>query len=87
MDDQWFADFKEKLDGYYAWPTLYTFKFIVPREKESDVQNLFPKHQTVSKASSNGKYISLTMQVMAPSAEAVIAIYRQATAIEGIIAL
>jgi len=81
------ADFQVKLDQYYAWPTLYTFKFIVPHEKESLMQQLFPKHQTSSRPSSNGKYISITVQMMMPSAEAVIAIYQQAATIEGIIAL
>lgn len=87
MDANWLIKFREKLDVHYAWPSLYTFKFIVPIEKEEDVKNLFPNHSTTGKLSKNGKYVSITINMMMPSSDAVVAVYQTASVIEGIIAL
>jgi putative lipoic acid-binding regulatory protein len=87
MDANWLINFRKKLDEHYAWPSLYTFKFIVPTEKEEAVKNLFPRHTTTGKLSKNGKYISVTINMMMPSSEAVINVYHTASVIEGIIAL
>jgi hypothetical protein len=81
------ASFREKLDEYHSWPTLYIFKFIVPKGKEEQVRKLFPLHVPSEKESKNGNYTSLTMQMMMPSGEAVIEVYQKASVIEGIIAL
>jgi putative lipoic acid-binding regulatory protein len=87
LDDQWIKAFSEKLDSFYAWPSLYTFKFIVPSGREDEVKNLFPNHTTTTKASDKGKYTSVTFQMMMPSAEAVIEVYKRAATVTGIIAL
>jgi uncharacterized protein len=87
MDAAWFDSFREKLDRHYAWPSLYIFKFIVPKGKEEEVRQLFPLHIATEKESKNGSYTSLTIQMMMPSGEAVILAYQKAAAIEGIIAL
>lgn len=87
MDAAWFVTFQEKLDKFYAWPALYTFKFIVPAGQEMQLRQLFPMHTPREKPSGQGKYISLTYQMMMPSGESVIAVYRKAAAIEGLIAL
>jgi putative lipoic acid-binding regulatory protein len=87
MDADWLKRFEERLDKHYAWPSLYTFKFIVPAEKESELKELFPNHTSSLKASKNGNYVSITYSMMMPSSEAVIKVYKTASAIEGIIAL
>jgi hypothetical protein len=87
MDKEWIKVFAEKLDQHYAWPSLYIFKFIVPTGRENDVKNLFPLHTTTEKQSRKGNYTSITIQMMMPSSEAVIAIYEQASIIPGLIAL
>jgi uncharacterized protein len=87
MSPSWFESFREKLDQYHSWPSLYMFKFIVPAGKEDEVRKLFPLHTTSEKKSKNGNYISLTFQMMMPSGEHVIRVYQQASSIEGIIAL
>ena len=87
MDQEWVNGFRIKLDEHYSWPDLYIFKFIVPTGKEEEVKKLFPLHATSDKLSSQGKYISVTVQMMMPSSEAVIDIYKQASDIEGLIAL
>lgn len=87
MDQQWLDRFRDQLDRHHAWPSLYMFKFIVPHGKEDSLKELFPNHTVTQKASKHGKYSSLTVQMMLPSSEAVIAIYLAASKIEGIIAL
>jgi len=87
LDEGWVKSFGEKLDKVYAWPALYTFKFIVKSGQEADVQKLFPRHTNSIKSSKNGKYTSLTFQMMMPSSEAVISVYKLAATVEGLIAL
>lgn len=88
MDPNWFIGFREKLDKHYAWPALYMFKFIVPTEKKEELRQLFPLHVTTTeKASGKGKYTSLTYQMMMPSSESVIEVYKKAAVIEGVVAL
>lgn len=87
MDQEWLKSFREKLDQHYAWPSLYIFKFIVPSGQEDAVKRLFPKHVASEKQSTRGRYTSVTVQMMMPSSEAVVSVYEQAAAIEGIIAL
>lgn len=87
MDANWLANFREKLESHYAWPALYTFKFIVPNGKEEEVKNLFPNHTTSEKLSKNGKYTSITINMMMPSSNAVIDVYQAASVIEGLLAL
>ncbi|MCD9016985.1 DUF493 domain-containing protein [Parachryseolinea silvisoli] len=87
MDEQWINGFREKLDQHYTWPSLYIFKFIVPKGKEEDLKQLFPLHTPTEKASKQGNYTSITMQMMMPSSDAVIDVYVKASQIEGIVAL
>ncbi|MEK6783016.1 MAG: DUF493 family protein [Bacteroidota bacterium] len=87
METDWTNSLREKLDQYYAWPALYIFKFVVPKGKEEEVKYLFPRHTVKEKASKNGNYISLTIQMMMPSSEDVIEVYRKTAVIEGLIAL
>ena len=87
MEADWTHSLREKLDQHYAWPALYIFKFIVPKGKEEEVKQLFPRHDVKERASKNGNYVSLTIQMMAPSSDAVIEVYVQTSSIEGLVAL
>jgi len=87
MDQQWLMSFREKLDQQHAWPTLYIFKFIVPKGKEQEVKSLFPGHTTSDRPSRQGNYTSLSLEIMMPSSDAVIGIYEKASHIEGIVTL
>ncbi|CAN5436167.1 DUF493 family protein [soil metagenome] len=82
-----FEDFKEKLDSQHVWPSLYMFKFIVPKGTEQEIQSLFPRNELTLKKSKQGNYISLTAKVMMGSSDEIIRIYREAYKIEGVIAL
>jgi putative lipoic acid-binding regulatory protein len=85
MED--FKAFKEKLEDVHNFPTLYMFKFIVPKDKVSEVDALFPKNEVSIKPSSSGKYISTTIKSMMESADHIIEVYKEAKKIEGIISL
>jgi putative lipoic acid-binding regulatory protein len=87
MEADWIDSFREKLDRHYAWPSLYVFKFIVPAGKEHEVKRLFPFHTAHEKSSKQGKYKSVTVEMMMQSADAVLDIYIKASEIEGIVAL
>lgn len=87
MDQEAINSFRIKLDQHYRWPSLYMFKFIVPKERVEEVVQLFPLHNSTLKESSQGKYISVTLQMMMPSSDAVIEVYQKAATIEGLIAL
>ncbi|HEX5170520.1 MAG TPA: DUF493 domain-containing protein [Cyclobacteriaceae bacterium] len=87
MDKEWLNMFREKLDEHYAWPSLYMFKFIVPKGKETELRSLFPDHEISERVSANGNYSSFTIKMMCPSADAVIKVYEMVEGINGIIAL
>jgi uncharacterized protein len=87
MDANWINNFREKLDAHYAWPALYTFKFIVRTGSEEQLLKLFPKHVASQKASKNGNYTSVTYSMMMPSSNAVIEVYQVVSTVEGLIAL
>lgn len=78
---------KAKLDEQSSFPSLYMFKFIVPKEKLNEVKMLFPMHDVSTKPSSKGAYVSLTAKVMAKSSDEIISVYKEAWKIEGIISL
>lgn len=80
-------EFKQKLEEVHDFPTVYMFKFIVTEDKKDQVQMLFPKHEMTLKPSSKGKYMSVTANVLMPSSDQVIEIYKQASQIEGLISL
>jgi hypothetical protein len=76
----------EQLD----FPNVYYFKFIVPNKEVliTSVKNLFQRESDVKlKASSSGKFISVSHKQAMLSADEIINIYKQASKIEGIISL
>lgn len=87
MDQEWINNFRAKLDDHYSWPALYIFKFIVPIEKENELKSLFPLHTSTDKHSNQGKYVSVTFNMMMPSSTAVVEVYERVSAVEGVIAL
>lgn len=79
--------FKEKLEAVTEWPSLYMFKFIVTSEKQDEVKQIFENHAVKVKPSSKGKYVSLTINMLANSSDQIIEKYIQVNKIEGVIAL
>ncbi len=79
--------FRVKLEAVSVWPSLYMFKFIVPAEEKDKVKEIFSSHEVKERASKNGKYVSLTIHLLANSAEQIIEKYLETYKIKGIIAL
>ena len=78
---------RQRLDAVHQWPSVYMFKFIVPLGKEEEVAKLLPNNEMVIKRSAKGNYVSATVQAMMPSSDAIVAVYKRASEIDGIISL
>jgi hypothetical protein len=75
------------LDSAMTWPSSYTFKFIVPRTSASHLVALLGELPFTERSSSTGKYVALTVEASMESSDAVIALYRRAASVKGLIAL
>jgi putative lipoic acid-binding regulatory protein len=84
LDEQ---KFKALLDENHSWPDYYHFKFIVKAKQKQELLDLFPDAHIEEKDSAKGNYVSLTVRVLVKSSQEVIAIYKSAKTIEGIISL
>jgi uncharacterized protein len=86
--DQFWAKFKTDLQANYAFPTEYIYKFILPTDEQKiqTLQHIFANADAEFsfKKSSSNKYTSITIIALHPTAEDVIAYYKQAVLIEGI---
>lgn len=73
------------------WPTEYLYKFIVPADeaKVALIEKAFNSMGAVIKThkSKNGNYVSVSINVVMPSADAIIEKYQEVSTIEGIISL
>lgn len=86
-DAAWWARFKELLDDQNDWPAQYTFKFIAPAGRVDELKEVFGDHPVRVRASSKGNYKSVTAQIRMSSSEEVLAIYEEASSIDGVISL
>ena len=91
MDNSRLVKLKIALDQVHDWPSMYLFKFIVPsdNQKVANVEALFNAKtaEIRLRQSKNGNYTSVTAREVMTSAEEVIAYYKKAYQIEGLIAL
>ena len=85
--DQNFAQFKERLEEGHSWPSTYTFKFVVPNAKKGSLMTLIPMGEVSERASSSGKYVSVTIKSHMESADHVINAYKKISVLEGVITL
>lgn len=80
-----------KLDEQNTWPANYMFKFIVPTEENNvfTVENTFNGLGAIIKttASKTGKFTSLSIDVIMPSAQEIIQKYQELSIIKGIVSL
>lgn len=89
--DDFYQQFKEKLENVHTFPTNYVFKFIVPSE-HSKIAQLHAIFNDVNanfstKESKGGKYTSVTITLRVKEADEVIAYYKQAAKIKGTVML
>jgi putative lipoic acid-binding regulatory protein len=89
--EEFYTKLKKTLEETTVFPTKYVFKFIVPSDMKiiKEVENLFNHLGAVieKKASKNGKYTGITIQVEMKSPDRIIQKYQEAGRIEGIISL
>lgn len=79
---------KELLENEESFPLSYTFKFIVPTHKLSEIVSLFPEEENLStRPSSKGSYISVTVIRVVESADHIIRVYESVSVIEGVVSL
>ena len=83
----WWDRFRELLDGQNEWPAPYLFKFIVPRAGLDNLKTVFGDHPVIVRASTKGRYVSVTARLYMNSSDDVLYIYKAAGAVEGVIAL
>ncbi len=90
-NEDFYTSFKEKLMSVEQFPTLYTFKFIVPAnpDTKADIENIFthPSTKIQVKDSKTGKYTSLTIETFANTADEVINYYKSVSTIKNVIML
>lgn len=79
--------FQAALDTGHTWPGEYIFKFIVRPEHLPRLRELFAGCDIRERASRAGGYVSLTATAQMPDSAAVVAVYRAAAEIPGIISL
>lgn len=88
---EFYSRLKEELDNANEWPAKYLYKFIVPSENEKIVfvENAFDQMGAVidTRQSKTGKFTSISVDVMMPSAELIIKKYQEVSTVEGIISL
>ena len=91
MDD-FYNNFKTKLEETTSFPSDYLYKFIVKAEeiqKIAEIQKVFDGMQTTitNKESKNGNYTSISIQVFMLDADSVIEKYKEVGKIEGVMML
>ena len=84
-----YANFKEKLESVQTFPGVYTFKFIITggHAKIDELRTVLPDDEFVEKPSKTGKYLAITVNKQVQNADEVVSIYKQVSAIKGIMML
>lgn len=89
--EEFYKNLKEKLEENTTFPSKYMYKFIVPTTKNQvkEVQDVFNNKGAVitTKASKNGKFVSVSILLTVKNADEVIKHYKSVTHIEGLISL
>ena len=87
MKEESLRSLKNKLDEFHQWPCPFMFKFIAPQDKINQLMAIFPATPFSTRCSKNARYISLTVELEMQSSDQVIAVYRRAGEIDGVMAL
>ncbi|TCD05662.1 DUF493 family protein [Pedobacter frigidisoli] len=84
-----YANLKEKLETVEKFPGIYVFKFILTGgiDKLKELSAILPQDEFIEQQSKTGKYVSITVKKEMQNADEVIAIYKQAATIKGIMTL
>ncbi|RRN77534.1 DUF493 domain-containing protein [Pseudoxanthomonas sp. SGD-10] len=84
-----YTNFKERLEQVEKFPAEYNFKFIVANQpaKIEELKEIFTNLPVRLSASKNGKYVSLTISKYVQNADEVITYYKKAAQVEGVMML
>lgn len=82
-----YEQLKIRLDTVHTWPSHYHFKFIVPLHKKGELLEVLPTGLIEEKLSRTGKYISVSLKTRIEASDDIIAVYKKAALIEGIVSL
>lgn len=89
--DEFYNKLKVQLDDTTDFPADYLYKFIVPTTENQveEVENIFDNTGAVinTKKSKTGKYISVSIILKVKNSDQIIAYYKKAEKINGIISL
>tara|TARA_R110002049_G_scaffold24588_15_gene87016 strand:- start:4801 stop:5082 length:282 start_codon:yes stop_codon:yes gene_type:complete len=89
--DEFYNKLKVQLDDTTDFPADYLYKFIVPTTENQveEVENIFNNTGAVinTKKSKTGKYISVSIILKVKNSDQIIAYYKKAEKINGIISL
>ncbi len=88
--EEFYKNLKIKLRETTTFPTDYLYKFIVSSDgdKSDRVKAIFNEGAVIStKKSRNGKYTSVSINIRVANPDEVVAYYKKAEKIEGIISL
>lgn len=89
--EEFYKKLKSQLEDTTTFPTTYMYKFIVStvgKQKEEVLEYFDNMGASIdTKQSKNGKYTSISIQVVMKSADAVIEKYQEVSKVEGIISL
>ncbi len=86
-NDAWWDRFQNLLDDQTEWPTEYVFKFIAPQTELAELKAIFGRYPVAVRASRKGKYVSVTARMEIHSSDEIIAVYKAAAEVEGVISL
>ena len=86
-DEAWWERFQDLLDDQMEWPSLYVFKFIAPQARRDQLTAVFGRHPVKVRVSRQGNYISVTARMEMHSSYEIIALYKAAAVVEGVILL
>ena len=90
MKEDFYTNLKQKIEEQHSFPSLYMFKFIIPADNQrlAQVESLFGEEaQITTNQSKSNKYISITAKEVMVSSDSIIAVYKEAEKIEGIMSL
>ncbi len=89
--EEFYERLRIQLEDNSSWPSTYLYKFIVPTDqaKIDQIYDIFDQNGAVieSKKSKNGNYTSVSITVVMEDPLAVIAKYKEVSAVEGVISL
>ena len=86
-DDGSWQRFQTLLDEQMDWPSEFVFKFIAPQAGLEELKAVFGRHPVQQRSSRAGNYVSITARMQVHSSHEIIAVYKAAATVKGVIML